>query len=385
MSARKLFGCLAIASILLLAPVQLPAAEVRQGFDLSVPQAPSAVMIGTARKLVYELHLTNFADDALVPSGLEVLDAGSDRVLLDVQGAALARLIGMASRIPAGSTAGDAIQPGARAVVYLEVPVPESIPGQLRHRLRYGSGGASAAVSPQSVEGGVAAVDPRPLPELGPPLRGGPWVAVYDPGMARGHRRVLYAVDGRVRIPGRFAIDWMKLDDAGRFAHGDEDALEHWYGYDEPVLAVADATVEAVRDDVAEPPRVADAKPVALGDASGNYVVLALGDGRYAFYEHLRPGSLKVKRGDKVRRGQEIAALGFTGQSTGPHLHFHVADAPAPLAAEGLPYLLTRASVIGGYESIGDLGQGRRWMSLSPASGVKALPSANAVVMFPDR
>lgn len=375
----------AIASLLLLAPVPLSAAEVHQGFDLSVPQAPAAATIGTARKLVYELHLTNFADDALVPSALQVVDAERDRVLLDVQGPALAGLIGIQARKPVGNAAGDTIQPGARAVVYLEVPVSEAIPRRLRHRLRYGRVDGSAAVSPESVEGGAVAVDQSPLPELGPPLRGGPWVAVYAPGMARGHRRVLYAVDGRVRIPGRFAIDWMKLDDSGRFASGDEDVLAHWYGYGEPVLAVADATVEAIRDDVAEPSRVADAEPVALGDASGNYVVLALGDGRYAFYEHLRPGSLKVRAGDRVRRGQEIAALGFTGQSTGPHLHFHVADAPAPLAAEGLPYLLTGASVIGGYEAIDDLGQGRRWTSFPAASNARALPPANAVVMFPER
>ena len=383
MPAGKRFRNLAIAS-LLLAPMLLPAAEVRQGFDLSVPQTPAAVTIGTARKLVYELHLTNFADDALAPSGLQVLDADSDRVMLDVTGPALAGLIGQTFRPRVGHIDAGTIQPGMRSVVYLEVPVPGAVPLRLRHRLRYGLGDGSAAID-GLVEGGAVAVDQGPLPELGPPLRGGPWVAVYAPGMARGHRRVLYAVDGRVRIPGRFAIDWMKLDDSGRFASGDEDVLAHWYGYGEPVLAVADATVEAIRDDVAEPSRVADAEPVALGDASGNYIVLQLGNGRYAFYEHLRPGSLKVRAGDRVRRGQEIAALGFTGQSTGPHLHFHVADAPAPLAAEGLPYLLTGASVIGGYEAIDDLGQGRRWTSLPAASNARALPPANAVVMFPER
>jgi murein DD-endopeptidase MepM/ murein hydrolase activator NlpD len=39
-----------------------------------------------------------------------------------------------------------------------------------------------------------------------------------------------------------------------------------------------------------------------------------------------------------VRRGQPIASLGFTGDSTEPHLHFHVADNSSPLLGEGVPF-----------------------------------------------
>lgn len=51
--------------------------------------------------------------------------------------------------------------------------------------------------------------------------------------------------------------------------------------------------------------------------------MLDLGDNRHAFYGHLLPGSLRVKPGDRVRRGQVIGRLGNSGNSTGPHLHFH--------------------------------------------------------------
>jgi Peptidase family M23 len=54
--------------------------------------------------------------------------------------------------------------------------------------------------------------------------------------------------------------------------------------------------------------------------------VLDLGQGKFAFYEHLKSGSVVVRKGQHVKKGQTIAALGYTGQSTGPHLHFHVAD-----------------------------------------------------------
>jgi murein DD-endopeptidase MepM/ murein hydrolase activator NlpD len=48
-------------------------------------------------------------------------------------------------------------------------------------------------------------------------------------------------------------------------------------------------------------------------------VILALGKGRFAFYAHLKPGSLRVKRGDRVREGEVLALLGNSGSSTGPH------------------------------------------------------------------
>src|SRR3546814_14072889 len=55
----------------------------------------------------------------------------------------------------------------------------------------------------------------------------------------------------------------------------------------------------------------------SLGEAAGNYIVLDLGEGRYATYEHLKPGLL-VEPGDRVEKGEVIAAPGMTGQATGP-------------------------------------------------------------------
>lgn len=90
--------------------------------------------------------------------------------------------------------------------------------------------------------------------------------------------------------------------------------------------------------------------------ASGNVVMLALPDGRFAVYEHLKPGSVAVKAGQTVRRGQVIGALGFSGDSTGPHLHFHVADRPSIIEAEGQPFELERFSLLG-HMDIANLGK----------------------------
>jgi hypothetical protein len=93
------------------------------------------------------------------------------------------------------------------------------MPAMIRHRVSTSSrAGAGDAFS-----GPVVVTASAPV-VLGPPLAGGPWAAVHHPGWERGHRRVFYTVDGRARLPGRFAIDFVKLDDRGHTVRGDGDA-----------------------------------------------------------------------------------------------------------------------------------------------------------------
>jgi len=65
----------------------------------------------------------------------------------------------------------------------------------------------------------------------------------------------------------------------------------------------------------------------------------------YALYAHLQPGSLKVKKGDAVKKGQAIALLGNSGNTTGPHLHFHVIHGKSPLGSDGVPYVIDSFAV----------------------------------------
>jgi murein DD-endopeptidase MepM/ murein hydrolase activator NlpD len=142
--------------------------------------------------------------------------------------------------------------------------------------------------------------------------------------------------------------------------------------------------VAAARDDVSESARLSTHPEHALEDATGNYVALDLGNGRYAFYEHLKPGSVRVSAGQRVRRGQVIAALGFTGQSTGPHLHFHVADGDSPLGAEGMPFVLERFELLGAYPDFAALGKAP-WVPLDRSAGsarTGEMLAPNAVVRF---
>jgi murein DD-endopeptidase len=156
-------------------------------------------------------------------------------------------------------------------------------------------------------------------------------------------------------------------------------------GYGEDVLAVSNATVAATRDDVSEGSLVSARRKHAIEDASGNYVALELRPGRYVLYEHLKPGSVRVKGGQRVRKGQVIASLGFTGDSTGPHLHLHVGDAASPLGAEGLPFVFDRFTMLGVFTDMADLGK-RRWAGAA-GSAARQLerPAPGAVIDFGER
>lgn len=372
---RNLRACMLACLLPLLLPCSgaTAADALRTSFDLQVPTRPAVVPVDGARELRYELRLANFSAKPLVPMRVDVLDADGDRVLASFDGDALRQRLAIPGAT--GAPAMQAIAPGALGVAYIEFALPGgAAPKAIAHRIRYRADDGSHVVA-----GGHAAIDDRPPPVLGPPLRGGPWVAVHSPAWPRGHRRMAYAVAGRARIPGRYAIDWIKVDARGRTAHGDPDRVADAYGYRADVLAVADATVAATRDDMAESATLSAHPRNALADATGNYIALALGDGRFAFYEHLAPGSIRVERGDRVRRGEVIASLGFTGDSTGPHLHFHVADGPSPLGAEGVAFVIDRFRLLGRYPDIAALGsvpwappkdgakqRTRQW----PASGV---------------
>jgi murein DD-endopeptidase MepM/ murein hydrolase activator NlpD len=268
--------------------------------------------------------------------------------------------------------------------VYFGFNVNTRVPRALGHRVELDLVQASGREH-VIVEGGTVSVNAHQPIALGPPLRGGPWVAIYDHTADRGHRRVIYTLNGRARIPGRFAIDWMKVNQDGRYTHDDASRVANWYGYGAEVLAVADARVAGARDGINESSSTTDFVRNTLENASGNYVALDLGEGRYAFYEHLVPGSVAVKSGDRVKRGQVVARLGYTGDSTGPHLHFHVSDGNSPLEAEGLPYVIDRFDMLGAYESLEAFGKEQPWTVMPTGSVTHRLmefPTAAAVVDF---
>jgi murein DD-endopeptidase MepM/ murein hydrolase activator NlpD len=153
-------------------------------------------------------------------------------------------------------------------------------------------------------------------------------------------------VNGRPSLGQRFAIDFNRLDAQNRLIVGDPDVNESYPTYDQPILAVADATVARVVDRY--PDQIPNMqRPITLGSGRGNRVVLALGRGRFAEYAHLKPGGITVRQGQRVTKGQVMGRTGNSGSSTGPHLHFQMMDAPSATDSDGLPYVFERFDLQG--------------------------------------
>jgi murein DD-endopeptidase len=369
------------------AEVSPPRQALLQSVDIQIPVPPLPFKTAGKRHLAYELHVTNTRPYDVVLKRIEILDANLANRVADLSDSQLAaRLSRVGARVEGAER--QTVVAGGRTIAFLWLALEDgsATPTRLQHRIELDllrpAGRLRISVSH------VCDVRNEQPIVLNAPLRGGPWVALYDPTMIGGHRTSLYTLEGHARIPARFAIDWVKLAPDATRARGDATTIANWHGYGAEVLAVADGTVAEALDDIAESPILwASDGPLALENVSGNYVALDLGGGRYAFYEHLKRGSIAVKRGDRVRSGQVIGLLGNSGgSSSGPHLHFHVADAGNELAAEGLPYVFRNFDVIGAYDAIDTFETGERWKPPAPSDAGKRsmeLPGAHTVIMFP--
>lgn len=354
--------------------------EYRQSVDMHIPFVPGAVTINGKPAVYYELYLTNFSSDSISLEKMEVLDVVDSSVVVSFN---RDDLMNRFSRLGLQLKDKDnVIAPGNSRVVYLEWQNGKT-DVQVIHRLGFAlSQGHKKQTF--SVQGAFMRLSGKPRIVLGAPLGGGPWAAVYDPSWSRGHRRVIYTVDGKARIPGRFAIDFIKLDTLGRYANGDNDVVKNWYGYGAAVLAVSDGVISATRDDFRESNTLSGHPEYPAEKATGNYISIDIGNNRIAFYEHLKPGSIKVVAGQRVKKGDVIAAVGFTGQTTGPHLHFHVADQRSALGAEGIPFEFERFTVLGTYVDFGKFGK-ERWEPVKDASPLiitAERPASKSVIKF---
>ena len=294
--------------------------------------------------LVYELNVLNAFPVDITLAELAILDGGSETPIASFSGDELAAISSLLS-VPGTSTA--KLPASTSGMVWLDIPFANEgdLPATLTHRLTVSVPPGLPVPTSISSETAIATVDLRPPMVLGAPLAGDQWAAVGS--CCDGpHRRSVQPVNGRLFLAQRFAIDFNQLDAENRFSTGDPARNESYPTYGQPVYAVANATVVSAVDHY-EDQVPGQTEGVTLENADGNYVVLDLGAGHYAFYAHLKPGSVLVQTGDTVTRGQQLAEAGNTGSSDGPHLHFHVMDGPSVLASDGLPYVFAEFDVTG--------------------------------------
>ena len=369
---------LALMALLLAA---IPASAQLAGFppamEVRVPKPPTVTHGGGQTVLPYELHITNLTTQPFTISRVEVVNADNNAVLATLADSALARTITRVGvRVPPPERAH--VGAGLRAVVYMWVPVTGAPPRSLRHRVT--TTPDSGNTSPTVLETPPVHVSSDVL-VIAPPLRSGPWLAANGPSAESGHRRAMIPLFGSYYIAQRFAIDWVKLDASSKTYSGDSLKNSSYYAYGNDALAVADGIVTEVKDSIPEnvPGINSRAVPITLETVGGNHVIIDIGGGHYAFYAHLQPGSIRVKLGARVKRGQILGLVGNSGNSTEPHLHFHVSDASSPLGSEGVPYTFESLQVVGSCQSLGG------GCTLFPSATVRRreMPVANELVRFP--
>ena len=168
----------------------------------------------------------------------------------------------------------------------------------------------------------------------------------------------------RWAIPEEFALDIARLGGDGLSHKGDGSRFEDYYAYGTDVLAACDGTVVEAASDQPEDSTAMQrpdesqeayfarlqkeqAGRLAKGMTSvtGNYVMIDHGKSEYSFYAHLQPGSVRIHKGDRVKAGDVIGKLGSSGNSTEPHLHFHVCDKADSLMSAGLPVNFSNVTI----------------------------------------
>ena len=333
---------LAAAPILLFVLGTMPAvAKTTTALHVETSNRPYAVFGSDGREHVeYDLVLTNAFTGAATLSAVSVRADGKPALTLAGDG------LVAATHTLLTSDATATIAPASTAFTQVDLVQPRSAgrtaPKRITNRVAYAIPadapvrsiiGSTVSASP------VLRTDPRPPVVISAPLSGTGWVNVNgccnDPTSP--HRETLIASDGDWVTPELFAVDWIR-EVGGRFYNGDGTQNTDWLGFGEPIHAVADGTVVLAVDGMADiPPMTKNPDLRTPRDYAGNNVIVAIGHGRYAVFDHLLRGSVRVRRGQRVRAGQVIGKLGNTGNTDGPHLHFGIEARPDSLA-QGLPF-----------------------------------------------
>ena len=345
--------------------------------------------------LAYEIVLVNMAPADIGLKKVETLDAASGAVVGTMEGDALAQMLKFN-----GGNKGTTLSGGGSGILFMDVTLAKdaTVPKAIRHRFdidvaktapAQGSGDHDPAPEPpQQI---VFTGDPLPVGPaavvIAAPLKGSNWVAgggcCAPPSY---HRGATLPLNGTIHVAERFAIDFVQLNGKNMLITGPMEKLSSYAYFGDEIYSVADGTVVGTEDGLKEQVPGKLPADATIQMAAGNHVVVDIGGGRFAFYAHMQPGSVRVKVGDKVRTGQVLGLLGNSGNTDTPHLHFHVMDGPSPLVSNGLPYVFT-----------GFTGQGRvtdeqpLWTGGAVTIDKDALagphkdqlPLANQVVSFP--
>ena len=292
-------------------------------------------------RIGYTLSLWEYEKDGLELQRITILDQDTGQELQTIVKEEL-------PRIYKGPLAADkyfTYDPLSRYYLSLQLPIPlaKEPPRNVSHRFLFKR--LSDAVE-TTVEGATFAPRTGESPiVIASPLKGKNMVFLNQSNNGY-HFFVLLFTQGQVFRSERYAFDMGELsDDLNGIVKTGSDVTKNdsYFQYGKTIHAVAKGKVLRVRD--GQPENSGNAQNLVFNtreDLAGNYLVQDIGGGRFAFYAHFIPGSILVKEGDVVEEGTPLAKLGNSGNSTGPHLHFHIMDGPDIFLSNGLPSVLKK-------------------------------------------
>src|SRR6478672_5760474 len=276
--------------------------------------------------LVYELLVMNVSSSTMTLDRLETLDASKDdagtntksgdTIVATLQGADLEATI---RAFPTGSTR--TVGPFQLTRIFLDVKFAKdaTLPKALTHKFQvtFAPATGTPLLNSSTIVSGRTDVINTPAVVIGPPLEGPRWVdAIGCCSPPSVHRTATLPINGKFYVFERFAIDFAQLNSENKLYNGPRDQLSSYAYVGAKVLSVADGTVVNLQDGRPNetPPKFPQGYD--LLQQLGNFVIVDIGHGHFAFYAHFQPNTLKVHKGDKVRRGQVLALLGTNSHLT---------------------------------------------------------------------
>jgi hypothetical protein len=359
-------------------------------WTVSVVAPPSPVLGSDGRRhLVYEMTVGNSAATTTLVS-VAVRDGHSGRLIDRVS----------ASRSPdimSSQASADPIRtlaPSQGGLLWFDVALARNarIPRTLMHTItiRVAQAGQKPIIK-RMADMARTRVDLRLPIRLGAPLEPGSYVDGNGCCTKSAHDRALLPIDGRRWLSQRYAIDWVMTGRDGRTYAGSPTKNSSYYVYGKVAVAAAGGVVANTNDDLPDntPPKP-PSNMLSLTPLTGlgNFVAINVGGGRFLVYYHLQPGSLRVRKGERVHAGEPLGLVGNSGNSTQPHLHFMVTDAPQPLVANGRPWVFGSwgfASRVSNLAGFNDGHPARIVAAPPPVRRHNQLPLQGAVVTFSGR
>ncbi|MDN5848862.1 MAG: M23 family metallopeptidase [Nitrococcus sp.] len=300
--------------------------------------APEPVLGTDGRwHLVYEIYLLNTAPVPQEITIIEVRAARDARIVLRYATPERIRAVTATSTTEGGGV--DELAPNAGGVVFVDLAAAtkRALPKRIVHHIETRIGSVAL-----TLDGAPTQTSTHAAVRIGPPLVGGGYLNENGCCGRSDHTRALLTIEGARWLAQRFAIDWVRLDAQGRPYVGDFRVNENWYIFGDPIVSVSGGRVVETLDTMPENTPPVPASDLTPYTALGNHVIVDMGEGRFALYAHMQPGSVAVTVGERVRRGQLLGRVGNTGSSAAPHLHFHITDGAAAVASNGAPWVFDR-------------------------------------------